>query len=73
MSYAVSLRSSSHIEHEINSVKENVRDGQGGLGGGGVLVLQRRIVSPERFLSERPSDGPQRHIEHPSLGSFKHQ
>ena len=51
------------IAYEMECVEENVRDGQRALDGGSVLALHHRwIVPPERFPSERPGDGPQRHV-----------
>jgi hypothetical protein len=64
---------SAHIEHEIEGVEENVRDGQEALDRRGVLALHLRIVPPERFFSNCPSEGPQHHTEQPTLGSFKRQ
>src|SRR5258708_38387335 len=38
-----------------------------------MLVLHRRIVPPERFLSDCPGERSQHHYEQPTLGSFKRQ
>jgi hypothetical protein len=61
------------IAYEIEGVEEEIWDRQGALDGSSVLALHRRIVPPERFLSERPSDRPQRYIQQHTLGSFKRQ
>ena len=65
---------SAQIANEIEGVEENVRDGQGALDEGSLLALHLWwIVSSERFPSERPGDGPQRHIRQPKLRSNDRQ